>query len=303
MILLVKKGRDIIMNALTKMYEIITDAPEALDFESYRKIVQKEYMDLLDNPSSSEHDFQKFFENNPSFIPGSYELIGHSGHYPTMCTLISQPEIGTSIIRKPDFLWLAGNSLFFCPVFVEIESPHKKMFNKDNTSTAIFNQALQQIEEWKALLSRPTTISAFYEHYNIPLFEREKTFRPQFLLVYGRRSEYENNALLTGIRAQKEKDDLRIMSFDRLQPSYEATQFTCCKVTSREYSVISIPPTFKYGPDYAEFISKMQGFKEKIHDIKYISPERREFLTKRYSYWIDYSKIKEKGLIHGGDFE
>lgn len=291
------------MDLFRKNYELSPNPPKALDFDSYSKIAQEKYSELLERGNTSEKDFQDFFEQNPSFIPGSYELLGHSGHSPFMCTLISQPEIGSMVRRKPDFMWLSGNSLYFCPVFVEIEDPKKNMFNKDNTYTAKFNQALQQIEEWQYILEQSTAKSSFYECYKIPLYEQEKIFAPQFLLIYGRRSEYEGNNLLKGIRAQKEKDNLRIMSFDRLRPDYESAQFTCCKVSNGEYNVISIPPTYRYGPDYAESLSKMRGFYEKIDSIENISSNRKDFLKNRYNYWIKFSEREDIGIICGGDFE
>lgn len=186
---------------LLKEYEVIKDAPKQIDWDKYSEKSIREYKILLENSSDKEKIFQQFFEENPSFMPGALELFGQSGHYPYMDALISQPEIGGIFRRRPDFVWLANDSLTFVPVFIEIEKPSKKMFNKDGTTTAEFNQALGQIHEWQYLLNQPTNRQLLYEYFNLPLEIREKTFMPQYLLVYGRRNEYQGNKMLTGIRA------------------------------------------------------------------------------------------------------
>lgn len=99
-----------------------------------------EYNSLLETSDNNELIFQDFFEINPSFVPGTLELFGKSGHYPFMHSLISQPEIGGCFRCKPDFLWLAQDSLSFCPVLIEIEKPNKKTFNSQGIASADFTQ-------------------------------------------------------------------------------------------------------------------------------------------------------------------
>lgn len=112
---------------LRKEYEIIKDAPKEIEWDQYCDNVMKEYQILLQDSPDRESVFQNFFEENPSFLPGGLELFGQSGHYPYMDALISQPEIGSIFRRKPDFVWLANDSLSFVPVFIEIEKPSKKL--------------------------------------------------------------------------------------------------------------------------------------------------------------------------------
>lgn len=290
------------MGLLTKHYEIIKDAPKEIAWNEYYPLVMEEYLQLLKTSGDDEKAFQVFFENNPSFIPGALELFGQSGHYPHMDTLISQPQLGVSFKRIPDYVWLAQDSLTFCPVFVEIEKPNKKMFNLQGNASADFTQAIGQIKEWRGLLKNPINVQVFYEYFDIPLHLRKKVFNPQFLLIYGRREEYENNEMLTLMRSELQENNIEIMSFDRLKPLADYQQFTCSKVKHKQYHIISIPPTFRYRADCAEVLYLYQGFKEKIDEMKHTSDGRKEFLKNRYNYWTTF-KGNPPGLIVGMEGE
>lgn len=150
------------MSLLEKHYEVRIDAPKEIAWDIYCTETLKEYNSLLNESGNNENEFQSFFEKNPSYIPGALQLFGNSGHYPFMHTLISQPEIGIAVNRKPDFLWLAQDSLTFSPVFIEIEKPSKRMFTNARIPTAEFNQAMNQIDEWRFLLKDPDNLRAFY---------------------------------------------------------------------------------------------------------------------------------------------
>ena len=286
-----------------KQYKVIKDGAKPIGWDLYYEKVIAEFESLLENSEDKEEIFQKFFEENPAFVPGALELYGQSGHYPYMDALISQPDIGTVFKRKPDFIWLANDSLTFVPVLVEIERPNKKMFNKDGTTTAAFNQAIGQIYEWKYLLNQPMNIQMFYDYFDLQLDIREKTFKPQYLLIYGRREEYQGNKILTGVRAAQKTNEIDIMSFDRLKPISDYRQFVSCKVSNNKYKVINIAPSFRYRADCAEELIKMSGFYEKISDMKYTSEERKEFLRNRYNYWCEFGKKTFKGIIRSQEGE
>lgn len=292
------------MNIFFKGYEIQKDAPKPIEWEEYENRSKEEFLSLLDSSGDDERIFQTFFEKNPSYVPGALELFGQSGHYPYMHTLISQPPIGNSFKKIPDFLWLANNSLTFSPVFVEIEKPSKVMYNKNGTLNANFSQAIGQIYEWKAILNKAVNQLSFFDCFNIPQELRQLTFNPQFLLIYGRRYEYENNELLSGKRAALRQHNIEIMSFDRLRPIRDYYQFTSCKVRNKEYWIEHIPATFKYRADCAKELVSINGFKEKIQEIDYISSVRKEFLYARYDYWMDYgNSLRSNDLTISGEGE
>lgn len=289
------------MGLLNKNY-VIEDGPKELCWYEYYKLVMDEYNALLIEKCDDEKAFQMFFENNPSMLPGGLELFGQSGHHPHMNTIITQPSIGITYERKPDFLWLAQDSLTFCPVFIEIEKPSKRMFTDKGQPNAEFNQAMNQIDEWRMILNKPLNQLAFMDYYDIPQATRDKVFEPQFLLVYGRREEYERSEYLRNLRKQKERENVALMSYDRLTPLMDYQQFITCKVKNKKYEVVSIPPTFRYVAGQAEELYKWTGFLDKIDDMKYTTDERKNFLKSRFGYWTSV-KCTPPGIIVGMEGE
>ena len=288
---------------LEKKYEIVQDAPPAISIDNYINCTMKQYKEMLDNPNMGEKAYQHFFERNPAFIPGAFEVIGVSGHDPYLGALISQPRVGHDLMRKPDFLWLSNDSLSFCPVFIEIEDPVKIQFRKDEVPNAKFNQALDQITEWRVLLSKDENRKQFFEDYAIPERLRKMVFEPQYVLVYSRRNEYEKNDFLRDKRCSLQRDNIKIMSFDRLKPSRDVYSFVTVSVSRGKYYVKHIPPTFVYEPLRAENLHQLCGFKEQINKIKMISDERRNFLLERYDYWETFGKREHPGLFNAADKE
>ncbi len=286
-----------------KKYIIEPDPPKAMDINVYIEKRDFEYRALLENDQAGELLFQSFFERNPAYLPGAFEVLGESGHYPFMNCLISQPKISDERIRIPDFMWLANDSLSFCPVFIEIEKPSKKQFRQDEVNRAEFTQAYNQINEWRAILSTPSGQESFYDRFSIDNRTRQKVFKPQYVLVYGRRSEYENNEWLRKKRALIQQSDCVIMSFDRLQASRDVFDLVTCKVSNGIYNVLHIPPTFVYRPATASVLKDFNGFSSAISRIPDISDERRAFLQARFDYWMEYGKNDNLGILNAGDFE
>lgn len=288
----------------SKKYEIVDDAPPPISWDDYAKTSYMEYLNLLESHSDDESAFQSFLEANPSYVPGAFELFGTSGHYPFSQSLITQPKLnGGPFTRVPDFVWLAQDSLSFTPVLIEIESPSKKMFTQSGTPTAHFYQALNQIIEWKAILSVPENVLQFYNCFDIPDWIRKKIFAPQYGLIYGRRSEYEKNTLLTQKRAQLAPSDVKIISFDRLNPDPKCGDLLCSSLTAGKYSVKTIPPTYRYSPALADNFALVSGFDTAISRMQHTSPERKDFLLRRYPYWCEYGQSDRKGMYCPSDRE
>jgi hypothetical protein len=74
------------------------------------------------------------------------------------------------------------------------------MFQKDGTPTAEFTQAKNQLSEWKVWFGKPENQMAFVRDYALP-FPRLK-LEPQYVLIYGRRAEYEGDEHLTRLRSE-----------------------------------------------------------------------------------------------------
>src|SRR4051812_22314121 len=95
--------------------------------EEYLRRVTQAWTDLL-GTGPGEPEVQRFLETHPAMVPGAHAGLGglHSGHAPFPAALITQPTLRGLSVRTPDFLWVAGDSLFLNPVFVEIEAPDKR---------------------------------------------------------------------------------------------------------------------------------------------------------------------------------
>lgn len=297
------------IDVFNKMYELAADSPKPVDENYYYREETNRYHLMLEQ-ELPENDYQTFFEQNPAFMPGSREVIGAaSSHWPIANALISQPTISDDDrIRRPDFMWIAKNSLCLCPVLIEIEKPSKKEFRSDSdVSRAQFNQALMQIKQWKAILNSQKGKQDFYERFGIEEKWRQLKFTPQYVLVYGRRNEFEGNEWLTKIRAEEEMSDVRVMSFDRLDtPDRNAFDCITCKVKDGHFKVINIPPTFVYRPATISAIGGYGMFDDfilSIRKMRYVSNERKQFLSERLNYWNEIADTIHTGRIDTFDCE
>lgn len=289
---------------LEKKYKMAQNPPAPISWEEYSNKSYIEYQKLLRDHGDDEAVFQRFFEKNPSFVPGAFELSAPSGHYPFTQSLISEPKLrGVLFDRIPDFIWLAQDSLSFTPVLIEIERPNKKTFTSTGTQTAELSQALGQIAEWKSILGNAVNILTFYDCFRIPERMRKKKFSPQYALIYGRRAEFESDPFLTQKRANLAPEGVKLISFDRLHPDPNAIDLLCTTLSHGVYEVKTIPPFYRYSPMTADNLSVVTGFKDAIPNIEYISDERKKFLQDRYSYWENYGKIESKGIMYNCDHE
>ena len=266
-----------------KRYTIVPDSPRPMSVSKYRDYVEPLWSALLES-DPSESDVQDFLERHPTMIPGAFSVIGGpSGHAPFPDAVISQPELYGYHCRRPDFMWVSKNSVALNPVLIEIEAPNKKMFRKDGSPTADFTQARNQISEWKIWFSKPENQVAFLRDYGLP-FQRLK-LEPQYLLIYGRSSEYEGNEHLTRLRSEVTGPNEALMSFDRLKFDANADQFSCVRHTPSGYEVLHIPPTYWLGPSMFSYDEKLHGLAEAARRNPLISHERKRFMEERIPYW------------------
>ncbi|MGD6834414.1 Shedu immune nuclease family protein [Sutcliffiella halmapala] len=291
------------MSIFKKAYELINNAPQALDWDTYEKVVVEEYEQLLKQNGNEERVFQDFFERNPAFLPGAFGVYGESGHSPYNNALIIQPLLQGLTSKIPDFLWIASDSLNIYPIFIEIETHNKRWFRKNGVPTAEFTQAQNQLSDWKTWLSNPTHQNLFYQYYDI---DKEivsgKSVRPQYILIYGSRNEFIEKPELNQKRAQLVRENETYMTFDRLSPNIKARNTVTCKVSNRKYTAKFISPTFRLGPVYAEELSKIDNKIEAINNSK-IDKKRKEFLISRLEYWEEFGRKQPRGLRNSGDWE
>ena len=288
---------------LKKNYEIISDCPRAMDWESYEFETIKAYQQLLTTHKNDEAAFQRFFEENPSMMPGAFGFFGESGHAPYNNILISQPKLNGVTTRIPDFLWIATDSCTIYPVFVEIERPSKRWFTNAKQPTAAFTQAQTQLAEWKAWFQNPTHQHLFFEFYEIGTeYRRGKSINPYYVLIYGSRDEFQNKPDLNEKRNFLSRNNEIYMTFDRLSPNPKARNVITCKKSSEGYIALNIPPTFRLGPVFANEMSRVNGKEDALGNSP-IPDERKAFLISRLEYWDDFGKRDPRGIRSTSDWE
>lgn len=278
------------IDLLKTKYEII-NGPKPIDKEKYKDIISNEFKELLDDCPSDETKFQELFEKNPSLLMG-INIGALYGKLGTLPFLVTQPCVSGIIDRKPDFLLLLEDSINFTPLFIEIESPSKEMFKQDGKTNAKFNEAYNQLKQWKSVLSTPQGMINFFNNFNIPADLQNRNFKPNYLLIYGRRSEYFKDTSLTRIRAQYEEDNLHIISYDRLLDYITASNYLItCNVKNGKYLAKYVSPTIEFGPHIQSSLKLISNFDEAVENSVHISDERKIFLKKRNLYWRELEDI------------
>ncbi|WP_254509543.1 Shedu immune nuclease family protein [Anatilimnocola floriformis] len=289
------------MSPLARTYQQ-KRGPEVPSFSDYADRISAEYAALLaQDPQESE--LQKFLEQNPSMVPGSRTPCGTSGHWPLHMAVISQPPLHGFNGHIPDFMWLSKHSDNWYPAMVEIERPAKRLFTAAKRPTADFTQARNQLAEWKTWLKEPTNQLKFVADYGVaPSAAGFYQMGYHFLLVYGRRAEFETDQELTKLRSNLLGDDEDLMSFDRLCPDESRKLAVTVKATgSGKFKVIAVPETFGLRPANAKHLSSYTGLEEAIDANPNISQERAAFLRERIGYWCDWCKAGKIGVT-GNEF-
>lgn len=283
-----------------RTYTLLTDSPPPMDAAQYRLWVESAWQALLGS-DPQEAAIQDFLERHPALIPGAFGLGTYSsGHAPFPGGVISQPELYGYQARRPDFMWISKNSTSINPVLVEIESPGKRLFTQGGLPTAQFSQARNQLAQWKAWFANPVHQLAFLEAYGIDLPYLE--FEPHFLLIYGRRDEYEKSKELTRLRGHLMGTNEHLMSYDRLYFEPKASELPSLRHTVQGYRVLHISPVTWLGPGLFDYDTPLSGRLDAVDRNALISEPRKAFLKSRLPYWEEWRE-GPRGIVASGDRE
>jgi hypothetical protein len=274
--------------------------PPPMTWAEYANIINNKWSELLNSESSKEEVFQSFLEQHPCMLPGPFGLIGTSGHSPYPAAAISQPFLPDFTRRVPDFMWIARTSDTIYPILIEIESPAKPWFTKDDVQHSKLTQARDQITEWRSWFQNPLNVARLKDYYEIEV--RGENIQPLFLLIYGRRQEANSSVERQRRRSNMAREDEFIMTYDRLVPQHGASQFYTVKVDRSGYCALYIPPTAELGPMFAGERAKFRDRQIAVTNSPYFTPERREFFIRRLEYWDKWT-LGPHGIIYTGDRE
>lgn len=291
---------------LEKSYEMEKGPPPALIADYIRS--SREGYEALLSGEPSEADIQSFLEKHPWMVPGHSTPTGVTGHYPLHCSLIAQPELPGKPSYVPDFMWVSTHSDSWFPTLIEIEKPSKRIFTKKGDTSADFNHARDQLNQWRSWFSEPENIQVFITMYGIPDRFRGRTMKVSLILIYGRSSEFEDNPTLTKKRSGLAQQDEIIMSFDRLKDTDPSDALVSEAITVKakgqgEYQALWIPSVFTNGPNLAERLLKIDAISEAIDKNPEISEERKIFLKRRIPYWKEWAASSGLKVKRPSDWE
>jgi hypothetical protein len=177
--------------------------------------LSEEYSKLLDE-NAEEQKYQDFLERHPYFIPREF-VQNHGIHFDLVFRKLS---LAKDYIT--DFFYLSKSSDDWNCVLIELEKPQSKFFKQGtNEFHNDFNKGMSQIRRWRAWFEN----SANKEHFvnntlrsiRIPL-ERNPCYI-KYVLVHGRRAEYQDNHIRSGLIRAEERDDFKIITYDSLMES------------------------------------------------------------------------------------
>jgi hypothetical protein len=249
------------------------------DMEGYRSLLAAAWRRLLDSPASRDEALvHAFLERHPSLLPGSFSVDGTSGHAPYPDALISKPKLPGLSTREPDFMWIATDSGSCYPILIEIETPHKRWFYGRRAEIhSDLTHAQGQLAEWRAWFRNGHNRDAFLDYYDVSQDLRHLTMTPRFVLIHGRRSDYQHDPARQAKRAELAREDERLMSFDRLSPDRNAISFACVKKSEHGYRAQSVPPTFAIFSASDDHLL-ISGWDEALDNCPDMTAARREYL-------------------------
>lgn len=189
------------------------------------------FLNLLET-YSSEQDLQDYLEKNTEFVPREF-VQNHGIHNRLLFRKLKLAENYTT-----DFFYLSKSSDDWHCVLIELEKPKSKFFRDgSNDLHPEFLSGLDQIDRWRAWFSNNDNKEYFTKQ--ALSFIRQQLFRNpcyiKYVLVTGRREEYQDSDLRKSLVHAKERDDFKIITFDSLYEAFEQhSQLYLC-VKKNEY--------------------------------------------------------------------
>lgn len=247
--------------------------------DAYNDLLAARWRALLESPQSTdERLLHTFLERHPSLLPGSHTVDGDSGHSPFPMAVITRPKLPGMSDREPDFMWIAADSGSLYPILIEIETPHKRWFYGEQAEIhSDLTHAQGQLAEWRAWFKRGANRAAFLDYYEIAREIGHRLLEPRYVLIHGRRADYEGSRRRMEKRAELAREHERLMSFDRLTPAKHGELYSCVRKRQDGYTAVAVPPCltlFNQGDEY----SQITGWDQALDSCGDMADARREYL-------------------------
>ena len=285
-------------NPFRRTYEVEI-GPRHVSYEDYARTCNRTYKRLLSS-NPTEPVLQEFLEHHPSMVPGH-----DRGHAPLHWALITQPELPGVRRLRPDFMWISTNSMAWYPTMIEIEGLEKRIFLKNGDPGRHFNHARSQLAQWRAWFEEDGNLQQFIRKYGIPdRMHRSRILRVRTILIYGRRSEFENDPFRTKQLASMCANGEEIMTYDRLRVARDMMPAITIGASGvGRYRAKWIPPVFETGPDFAHRLLNIDEIHEAMEENPEFDDDRRLFLSRRLEYWRDWASRHRGGYVSYGERE
>lgn len=182
-----------------------------------KDILIKKIEELLANKETNENDIQTFLENHTELIATPF-LLNHGLHFNA---IISKFKISDGLISDYAYLTKSSDTWYF--VLVELEDAKKNLFtqNAENIRfSSQFNNAYDQILSWKAYVeeNRDEVLKKI-KPLKTPIIDTPVKFK--YVLVISQNTEKTNSKKKTCMFAQKNSDEIRVMTYDSIISSYK----------------------------------------------------------------------------------
>ena len=173
--------------------------------------ILEQYRELLEK-ALEEKVYQKFLEQNTQFVPRHF-VQNHGVH---MSLVLRKLKISNDMIT--DFVILSKSSIAWNYILIEIEKPSSNFFKRGTTKAhSDFIRGITQIKSWQAWFDNPANKAHFEAQLRFlkkPISDAPVNIK--YVLVTGRRKEFEASEAKMRAIGSFESDDFKIMSFDSL---------------------------------------------------------------------------------------
>jgi hypothetical protein len=195
--------------------------------------LSKEFVKLLDE-KCEEQIYQEYLEKNSRLIPREF-IQNHGVHLDLVFRKLSLAKDYTT-----DFFYLSKSSADWHCIMVEIEKPQSKYFKeKTNDFHQDFQKGLMQINRWRAWFENPSNLEGFVNgtiaSVRVPPIMTRNPCSIKYVLVHGRRSEFEGNEIRKALIRAQERNDFHILSYDSLMESLHTKGPLYIAIRKNEY--------------------------------------------------------------------
>ncbi|MBM4470295.1 DUF4263 domain-containing protein [Rhodococcus hoagii] len=268
------------------------DRPQPWDWATYAETVTADWLELLES-DPEELEVQSFLELHPALIPGGSGDIGPGGHHRSeMSAVFREPELtGAGRKFEPDFMWVTRSTSLITPVLIEIEKPTKRWFLKNGRPTAEFRDAQAQLNDWRSWFSIDENRALFRRKYLFFDLYENRPLEPQFVLIYGRQSEFELGGGHKDPDALRHKRDSQrrcsesFLTFDSLRPKYDNANSITVSMTAEGPEPFAFSPMYRTDTETGRDALVLGDPSEALARSVMMTANRKRYLSERWNHW------------------